>query len=206
MFLIQIQFDKLTGLRALSLDGINTFSLKLLFNLLERVWFGYGLSEALQTDTAKAGLLGGRHYCKWKKVCSFAQLIHVFEFYQVCTIYNTVDEEHTILLYWRDRTMVVHEKMRDVPDIYRFPTVHMVKTHFLLEILGTSEPSLGILEKFQWSLALLNIKYNCVCRGITRIHWSPSRLRPSVRPTAILINIHEHLIKGLIKASRQTVN
>ena len=32
------------------------------------------------------------------------------------------------------------------------------------------------------------------CRGITRIHRSPSRPRPSVRPTAALINIHEHLI------------
>ena len=30
------------------------------------------------------------------------------------------------------------------------------------------------------------------CRGITRIHRSPSRPRPAVRPTAILINIHEH--------------
>ena len=44
------------------------------------------------------------------------------------------------------------------------------------------------------------------CRGITWIHRSPSRPRPSVRLTAILINIHEHLIKGLVKASRQTVN
>ena len=32
------------------------------------------------------------------------------------------------------------------------------------------------------------------CQGITRIHRSPSRPRPSVRPTAVLINIHEHLI------------
>ena len=32
------------------------------------------------------------------------------------------------------------------------------------------------------------------CRGITRIHRSPSRPRPSMRPTAALINIHEHLI------------
>ena len=32
------------------------------------------------------------------------------------------------------------------------------------------------------------------CRGITRIHRSPSRLRPSMRPTATFINIHEHLI------------
>ena len=32
------------------------------------------------------------------------------------------------------------------------------------------------------------------CRGITRIHRSPSRPRPSVRPTAKVINIHEHPI------------
>ena len=32
------------------------------------------------------------------------------------------------------------------------------------------------------------------CRGITRIHRSPSRPRPSMRPTATCINIHEHLI------------
>ena len=32
------------------------------------------------------------------------------------------------------------------------------------------------------------------CRGITRIHRLPSRPRPAVRPTAVLINIHEHLI------------
>ena len=32
------------------------------------------------------------------------------------------------------------------------------------------------------------------CRGITWIHRSPSRPRPFVRPTAALINIHEHLI------------
>ena len=35
---------------------------------------------------------------------------------------------------------------------------------------------------------------NDSCRGITRIHRSPSRPRPAVRPTAVLINIHEHLI------------
>ena len=33
-----------------------------------------------------------------------------------------------------------------------------------------------------------------ICRGITPIHRSPSRPRPSTRPTAALINIHEHLI------------
>ena len=31
-----------------------------------------------------------------------------------------------------------------------------------------------------------------MCRGITRIHRSPSRPRPAVRPTAAFINIHEH--------------
>ena len=32
------------------------------------------------------------------------------------------------------------------------------------------------------------------CWGIKQIHQSPSRPRPSVRPTVTLINIHEHLI------------
>ena len=41
------------------------------------------------------------------------------------------------------------------------------------------------------------------CRGITQIHRSPSRPRPSMRPTAAFINIHEHLIKCLVRASRQ---
>ena len=38
----------------------------------------------------------------------------------------------------------------------------MVDTHFLLENLWISESSLGILEKFQRSSDLPNIKYNCV--------------------------------------------
>ena len=37
----------------------------------------------------------------------------------------------------------------------------MVETHFLLENLWISESSLGILEKFQCSSALPNIRYNC---------------------------------------------
>ena len=51
--------------------------------------------------------------------------------------------------------------LRDVSDIHRFPTVHMAEIHFLLENLWISEPFLGILEKFQCSSALPNIKYNC---------------------------------------------
>ena len=41
-------------------------------------------------------------------------------------------------------------------DIYRFPKVHLVKTHFLLGNLRIAKSSL--LEKFQQSLALPNIK------------------------------------------------
>ena len=54
-----------------------------------------------------------------------------------------------------------HFDIRDAPDFHRFPTMHMVKTHFPLENLSTSEPSLGILKKFQCSLALPNMKCNC---------------------------------------------
>ena len=43
----------------------------------------------------------------------------------------------------------------DACDIQRFQTVHGIKTHFLLENLWISEPSLGILEKFQLSLKSL---------------------------------------------------
>ena len=47
--------------------------------------------------------------------------------------------------------------LRDASDIHRFPTLHMVKTHFLLENLWISKPSLSILEKFQCSLAVPNV-------------------------------------------------
>ena len=43
------------------------------------------------------------------------------------------------------------------------------------------------------SLEIERIKKH-MCRGITQIHRSPSRPRPSMRPTAAFINIHEHLI------------
>ena len=47
----------------------------------------------------------------------------------------------------------------------------MVKTQFLLENLWISEPSLGILEKFQQSLALPNIKYNCAVLFLCQMYW-----------------------------------
>ena len=47
----------------------------------------------------------------------------------------------------------------------------MVKTHFLLENLLISESSLGILEKFQRSLALPNIKYNFVVLFLSQLYW-----------------------------------
>ena len=50
-------------------------------------------------------------------------------------------------------------------------TVHMVKTHFLLENLWKSEPSLGILEKIQSSLVLPYIKYNCVVLFLSQLYW-----------------------------------
>ena len=51
--------------------------------------------------------------------------------------------------------------LRDASDIHRFPALHMVNTHFMLENLWISKLSLCILEKFQRSSALPNIKYNC---------------------------------------------
>ena len=43
-------------------------------------------------------------------------------------------------------------------------------------------------------LTFVQLNVHGICRGIKRIHRSPSRPRPSMRPTAAFINIHEHLI------------
>ena len=62
--------------------------------------------------------------------------------------------------------------LRDVHDIYWIPVVHMVKTHFLLENLWISGASLDILEKFQCSWALPNVKYNCAILFLLQMYWS----------------------------------
>ena len=51
--------------------------------------------------------------------------------------------------------------LRNVPNIHVFPSVHIVKIHFLLENLLISEPSSCILEKFWFRSDHLHIKYNC---------------------------------------------
>ena len=61
--------------------------------------------------------------------------------------------------------------LRNATDIYRFPIVHMVKTHFLLENLSISEPSLGILQNFQCRSALPNIKYNCAVLFLRQVNY-----------------------------------
>ena len=60
---------------------------------------------------------------------------------------------------------------RDVPDIYRFPTVHMFKTHLLLENLSLTKPSLVILEKSQCRSALTDMKYNCVLLFLRQMYY-----------------------------------
>ena len=47
----------------------------------------------------------------------------------------------------------------------------MVKTHFLLENLSISEPSLGILQNFQRRSALPNIKYNCAVLFLRQVYY-----------------------------------
>ena len=47
----------------------------------------------------------------------------------------------------------------------------MVKTHFLLENLSISGPSLGILQNFQCRLALPNIKYNCAVLFLRQVYY-----------------------------------
>ena len=47
----------------------------------------------------------------------------------------------------------------------------MFKTHFLLENLSISEPSLGILQNFQCRSALPNIKYNCAVLFLRQVNY-----------------------------------
>ena len=60
--------------------------------------------------------------------------------------------------------------LRDAPDIYRFPSGHMVKTHFLLENLGISEPSLGKAKKFQCRSAFPNIRYKYTVLSLRQMY------------------------------------
>ena len=62
--------------------------------------------------------------------------------------------------------------LRDASDIYRFPTVHMAKTHFLSENLWISKPSLSLVEKCQCSSAVPNIKYNYIILFLCEMYWS----------------------------------
>ena len=50
--------------------------------------------------------------------------------------------------------------LRDVPDIPRFAGEYLT-SQCLLENLGISEASLGVLDKFKCGSAVPNIKYNC---------------------------------------------
>ena len=62
--------------------------------------------------------------------------------------------------------------LKDGSDIYRFPTLHMAETHFLLENPSSiSESSLSILEKLPRSSGLPFLKYNCVVLFFKQMFW-----------------------------------
>ena len=77
----------------------------------------------------------------------------------------------SIFKYRADLHWKVSSCLRDATDIHRFPIVHMVKTHFLLENLSISEPSLGILQNFQRRSALPNIKYNYAVLFLRQVNY-----------------------------------
>ena len=81
-------------------------------------------------------------------------------------VYQKIRLKVYIDLHWNFASLFI-----DVPDIHRFPTVHMVKTHYLLENLWKLQPSWGILEKFQYRSELFYIKYNCVVIFLSQMHW-----------------------------------
>ena len=105
------------------------------------------------------------------------------------SIHLTLKQHCRVIFYIRETEQCWNcsSSLRDATDIYRFPTVHMVKTHFLLENLWISKLSLSILENFQRSSTLPNIKIFlvsnvliiCVCFKIyflidTFFKWQPS--------------------------------
>ena len=59
---------------------------------------------------------------------------------------------HNYILYHTDPTSLEFFKftLGEPFGVHRIPTVQMVKTYFLLENIWIPEPSLGILEKFQF--------------------------------------------------------
>ena len=81
-------------------------------------------------------------------------------------IWHKNNTEHLYLilgraeLYWK-----ISSWIRDAPDI------HMVETHFLLENQWISELPLGVLEKFQPSSALPNIKYKYSVLFLCQMYW-----------------------------------
>ena len=61
--------------------------------------------------------------------------------------------------------------LKDDSDIYRFPSLHMAETHFLLANPSISESSLGILEKFPRSSGLPILIYNYVVLFLGQMYW-----------------------------------
>ena len=95
--------------------------------------------------------------------------------HQLCVITGKLESSRNKwvqnLFIWDASCDVVSSCLSDATHIYRFPIVHMVKTHFLLENLSISEPSLGILHNFQRRSALPNIKYNCAVLFLRQVYY-----------------------------------
>ena len=83
----------------------------------------------------------------------FVMLVNEKIFFEVHTNYQYIWYKHNIAsLYFilgrAELCWKFSSWLKDAPYIYRFPTVHMIKTQFLLTNLWTSKPSLNIFEKF----------------------------------------------------------
>ena len=78
----------------------------------------------------------------------------------IAQLYIILGRAKLISCFWNFSVCWLRDASRGNP-IYRFPVVHMVKNHFLLENLWIWAASSGILEKFQCGSAVPNIKYNC---------------------------------------------
>ena len=93
---------------------------------------------------------------------------------EINTQYNWL-QNNTVQLYFILGRAELHwnfsSKPKDGSDIHRFSNRKWVSTMCTVGNLWISEASLSKLEKFQHSLALLNIKYNCAVLFWSQLYW-----------------------------------
>ena len=98
-------------------------------------------------------------------LCSGPRLSIVHQVYSSSQHWKTKNRKGYCRRVWTSYNRIPHsterrfrgENRRNAPNSHRRATLQVVKIHFVLENLWISEPSLGVLEKFQHAWVLPNI-------------------------------------------------